>query len=331
MLWTPVGGTILNDVTLDWVDVAVWAFLGGGLYGAVVYFSGRARALCADACGGRVTYRQARHLSPLRRPRWPSRCSSSWPVRLAVYGEDVFRAGRKRPRRLGERVPLSSWSCWRSSPWAVSAASRWACASSCAASQASEGLELLLGDRVGVLLLGESAFPHVGGVGLERALRLVREIGVALDEARRRALVRPSRSCQTSTWPSQPAPAPIPIVGTVSASVSARRSAPAPPRARSRSSLPPRARARPRSSRSRLLGGSALRLEAAEHRRRLGRQADVSHHRDARADDRAATRESVGPAPSSLTASAPASFTKRTRSRRRPRRRPGTSRTACRR
>src|SRR5438093_12742443 len=40
VLWTPVAGRILNDVTLDWLDVAVWAFLGGGIYAVVLYFLG---------------------------------------------------------------------------------------------------------------------------------------------------------------------------------------------------------------------------------------------------------------------------------------------------
>ena len=43
--------------------------------------------------------------------------------------------------------------------------------------------------------------------------------------------------------------------------------------------------------RERLLGAAALRLVAAEHRRRLGRQADVAHHRDPGADDRPDARE----------------------------------------
>src|SRR5205809_6386587 len=40
VLWTPVAGKILNDVTLDSPDVAVWAFLGGGFYAIALYFPG---------------------------------------------------------------------------------------------------------------------------------------------------------------------------------------------------------------------------------------------------------------------------------------------------
>ena len=54
-------------------------------------------------------------------------------------------------------------------------------------------------------------------------------------------LARPSRSWNTSTWPSHAGPAPIPIVGTSIASVTARRPRRAPLRARSRSSPRPRA------------------------------------------------------------------------------------------
>jgi len=38
VLWTPVAGRLLQDVTLNWLDIAVWAFLGGGLYGFAVYW-----------------------------------------------------------------------------------------------------------------------------------------------------------------------------------------------------------------------------------------------------------------------------------------------------
>ena len=56
-------------------------------------------------------------------------------------------------------------------------------------------------------------------------------------------------------------------------------------------------------------GGAALGLPAAEGGRGLGSQADVAHHGDARADDRAGAATEDGPPPSSLTASQPASLT----------------------
>ena len=40
VLWTPVAGTVMDDPLYDGVLIAVWAFIAGGLYGAVVYWAG---------------------------------------------------------------------------------------------------------------------------------------------------------------------------------------------------------------------------------------------------------------------------------------------------
>jgi hypothetical protein len=93
VLWTPVAGTILNDVTLDWVDVTVWSFLGGGLYGvAFFYVAGLVLYALTRIVGG-VTYRQSRHLLAFASAPVALSLFVVWPVRLAVYGEDVFRGG----------------------------------------------------------------------------------------------------------------------------------------------------------------------------------------------------------------------------------------------
>ena len=56
--------------------------------------------------------------------------------------------------------------------------------------------------------------------------------------------------------------------------------------------------------------GASLRLVAAQQIHRLRRQPDVAHHRNAGVDQGADARR-LGPAPSTLTASTPASLTKR--------------------
>ena len=154
--------------------------------------------------------------------------------------------------------------------------------------------------------------PHFLGVRLQRASDLVREVRVTFDEARARPSVRPSRSWNTSTWPSHAAPAPMPIVGTVDAlGDRARRPA------RDASSTiakrrPPRAPARRR--RASCCAFAAVRpctLKPPSCVDRLRRQADVAHHRDARGDDRARHAQRRVPPPSSLTTSAAASLTKR--------------------
>lgn len=93
VLWTPVAGGILNDVTLDWLDVAVWAFLGGGLYAAALYFAGGLVLQWLTRAVGWISYRQARHLLAFASAPVALSLFLVWPVRLAVYGEDVFRSG----------------------------------------------------------------------------------------------------------------------------------------------------------------------------------------------------------------------------------------------
>jgi hypothetical protein len=93
VLWTPVAGRILNDVELDWVDVTVWAFLGGGIYAVALYFVGGLVLHWLARAGGWISYRQARHLLAFAAAPVALSLFLVWPVRLAVYGEDVFRSG----------------------------------------------------------------------------------------------------------------------------------------------------------------------------------------------------------------------------------------------
>jgi hypothetical protein len=93
VLWTPVAGTILNDVTLDWLDVAIWAFLGGGFYAIALYFIGGLIVQWLARAGGWISYRQARHLLAFAAAPVALSLFLVIPLRLAVYGEDVFRSG----------------------------------------------------------------------------------------------------------------------------------------------------------------------------------------------------------------------------------------------
>ena len=121
----------------------------------------------------------------------------------------------------------------------------------------------------------------------------------------------PSRSWNTSTWPSVAGPAPMPITGIsrpgISSSVTAARD-----------------RLEDEREAARILervclegdarGGAGrppLRLPAPEGSGRLGGEADMAHHGDARATIARARRAEVSPPPSSLTASQPASLTMR--------------------
>src|SRR5205823_9782946 len=88
---THVSGGVLWKV--DDLSFTVWAFLAGGAYGFVAYWLlGAAIYLGARGAGSFETYRLARHV--LVWATAPAALSLIvWPVRLAIYGGDVFRTG----------------------------------------------------------------------------------------------------------------------------------------------------------------------------------------------------------------------------------------------
>jgi hypothetical protein len=93
VLWTPTYSRLQDDVANDALNVAVIAFVGGGLYGAVVYFLGGLVLYALTRVAGGVTYRQVRHVLAFASAPVALSLLVVWPVRLAVYGEDVFKRG----------------------------------------------------------------------------------------------------------------------------------------------------------------------------------------------------------------------------------------------
>jgi hypothetical protein len=96
VLWTPVARTLMDvkgPHAEDGLEVAIWAFLGGGVYGAVVFFVGGLVLYALTRIAGGVTYRQSRHLLAFASAPIALSLFVVWPVRLAVYGEDLFRSG----------------------------------------------------------------------------------------------------------------------------------------------------------------------------------------------------------------------------------------------
>jgi hypothetical protein len=93
VLWTPTYGHLQDDVANDALNVAVIAFIGGGIYGALVYFLGGLVLYALTRIAGGVTYRQVRHVLAFASAPVALSLFVVWPVRLAVYGEDVFKRG----------------------------------------------------------------------------------------------------------------------------------------------------------------------------------------------------------------------------------------------
>ncbi|HEY2935436.1 MAG TPA: Yip1 family protein [Gaiellaceae bacterium] len=94
VLFTSVAGRLYDDPAFDGLLVAVWAFIGGGFYGAAVYWGGGALLYAVlQGLGSQGSYRRARHVVALSSVPLALSLLVFWPVRIAVYGGDLFRSG----------------------------------------------------------------------------------------------------------------------------------------------------------------------------------------------------------------------------------------------
>lgn len=94
VLATSVAGRLFDDPAIDGLLVAVWAFIGGGLYGAAAYWLGGTALYAASyRLGSRGSYRRARHVLAFASAPLALSLVTLWPVRLAVYGGDLFKSG----------------------------------------------------------------------------------------------------------------------------------------------------------------------------------------------------------------------------------------------
>ena len=93
VLASSVAGRLYDDPEIDAPLVAVWAFIAGGIYGFATYFvAGAAVYMGARGLGSLGSYRRARHV--LGFSAVPFVLSLALlPVKLALYGGDVFRSG----------------------------------------------------------------------------------------------------------------------------------------------------------------------------------------------------------------------------------------------
>jgi hypothetical protein len=92
-LGAPVGQTLLDDPARDGMVVAVWAFIAGGLTGALGYWLfGAFVYAAARALGGQGSYRRARHLVGLAAVPVAVSLFVVWPIAISLYGADLFRS-----------------------------------------------------------------------------------------------------------------------------------------------------------------------------------------------------------------------------------------------
>jgi hypothetical protein len=93
VLSTRTAGRLLDDSDYNGVLVFFWSFLAGGLYGFFGYFAvGGILHGGVKALGSQGTYRRSRQV--LAFASVPLALSLIvWPVKLGVFGDDVFRSG----------------------------------------------------------------------------------------------------------------------------------------------------------------------------------------------------------------------------------------------
>lgn len=105
VLATTVASTVRDDVQIDGSLFWVWAFLAGGLYGFTVYLvMGKVLHVALRRLGGRGSFRRARHVLAFAAVPIAVALVVYWPIRIAVYGSDLFRTGGADGRGAGQLI-----------------------------------------------------------------------------------------------------------------------------------------------------------------------------------------------------------------------------------
>lgn len=91
---TTVASTLFDDPARDWLVLAVWAFLAGGLTGFSLYYVvGKILHVALRRVGSRGSFRRARHMLAFASAPVALALFTYWPLRLSIYGADLFRFG----------------------------------------------------------------------------------------------------------------------------------------------------------------------------------------------------------------------------------------------
>jgi hypothetical protein len=96
VLSTSLAGRVLDDPVFSNSVAAVlsWAFIGGFIYGTIVFWLGGMLVhAVASALRAGSSYRQARHLVAFAGAPLALSLILVWPIRIAIYGDDLFRSG----------------------------------------------------------------------------------------------------------------------------------------------------------------------------------------------------------------------------------------------
>jgi hypothetical protein len=94
VLASPVSGRLLDDIGGGAIVVAAWALFAGAIYGAgILWVGGLLLHLASRRLGSLGSYRRARHVLAFALAPLALSLLVLWPVRLGLYGSDLFRTG----------------------------------------------------------------------------------------------------------------------------------------------------------------------------------------------------------------------------------------------
>jgi hypothetical protein len=94
VLPSPTFRRMLNDGSVSLSLVPVLAFIAGSLYAVATYWLGGGLLYgAARRLGGQGSWRRARHTLALAATPLALALLAFWPIRIAVFGEDLFRTG----------------------------------------------------------------------------------------------------------------------------------------------------------------------------------------------------------------------------------------------
>jgi len=118
VLTSPTFRHMLNNGDVSLVLIPVLAFVAGSLYAAAVFWLGGGLLYgAARRLGGEGTWRRGRHVLALAATPLALSLLTFWPIRIAVYGQDLFRTGGDDYGRGdaifgGVYLGFVAWSVW---------------------------------------------------------------------------------------------------------------------------------------------------------------------------------------------------------------------------
>ena len=117
VLATSVASRFLTNPSRDWLVLFAWAFIAGGIYGFALYLAlGKVLHVGLRRLGSQGSFRRARHLLAYSAAPIALALVLYWPIRIAIYGDDLFKFGGDDGNAAGD---ASAWLFYAFVAWAL--------------------------------------------------------------------------------------------------------------------------------------------------------------------------------------------------------------------